>query len=237
MTLAVYNSERGLVFQESYDESWMKFLEQRGWRYPAYFSFDEFWTDLVNKGGWWEPHFQNEQVSFNTPSKKFEFYSQNLKIKNISGANDEWFLPHYSPRLQHNNENDYSFHLNPYLLATLGSGGGNYQPTMLEILSIHVKHRWSSWVEINHEDADRLGLKNKDWVWLVSSKGKIKTQVHIFPAALPGIVSAPLGLRRTYWEQLAEINDPNLLSIILPNFDVITGQTAFLETTINLIKI
>ena len=233
----VYNSERGLVFQESYDESWMRFLEQRGWRYPAYFSFIEFWNDLIKKGGWWEPHFQQEKITFNTPSKKFEFYSQNLKINNIEKKDDLWFLPHYSPGPINENDQEYQFYLNPYLLTTIGTGEGAIQPTMLEMLGIHIKQKWTPWIEINPGDAKRIGLKEQDWVWLVSPKGKLKAQLRLYPAAAQGTVSAPLGLSRTKIGRAADNSDPNLLSIILPNSDAVTGQTAFLETKINLIKI
>lgn len=237
LTEGIYNSDRGLVFQKSYDESWMKFLEQRGWRYPTYYSFGEFWDGLIKKGGWWEPHFQEENITFNTPSKKFEFYSNILKTKNYKESNDTFFLPYYTPNNQSNKITDYQFHLNPFLLATSGSGGGTFQPTMLEILSVHLKQRWTPWIEINPKDAEALGLKDKDWAWLVSANGRLKRQVRIFAAAAPGTVNSPIGLYRPNLNQLNENTNEDLLSIILSDVDMVTGQTALLETKINIIKI
>ncbi|UCE04465.1 MAG: molybdopterin-dependent oxidoreductase [bacterium] len=253
ITEGVYESGRGTIFSESYDESWIRFLEERGWHYPAYLSFEEFWKDLKEKGGWWEPKFQEGPIIYDTPSGKFEFYSQTLrsefkklqkyvpksKLKKTDfyETGDDWFLPRFNEYSSFDNDNEFKLYLNPYLLTTLGTGNGARQPTMLEILGIHIKKKWSSWIEINPADAEQIGLYESDLVWIVTSKGKIKAQVHVYPAAAPGIVSIPIGLGHNGYGRFADEKGANIIPILRTYSDPVTGQNSLLETRVKLIKI
>ncbi len=253
ITEGVYDSGRGTIFTESYDESWIRFLEERGWRYPAYLSFDEFWNDLKEKGGWWEPKFQEGSINYDTPSGKFEFYSQMLKsefeklqkyiptseLKKMGfyEMGDDWFIPHYNLYSSSDDDNEFKLYLNPYLLTALGAGDGAKQPTMLEILGLHIKKRWNSWIEINPEEAKKIELHESDWVWIVTSKGKIKVQVHVYPAAAPGIISIPIGLGHNGYGKFADKKGTNPIPILLSYSDPVTNQNAWLETRIRLERV
>ncbi|UCE05446.1 MAG: hypothetical protein JSW07_17810, partial [bacterium] len=204
-------------------------------------------------GGWWEPRFQAKSITYNTSSRKFEFYSQALKDeidhyqKHFSMVNvrkagfyeigDEWFLPHYYESAVSEDTFGFEFYLNPYMLTALGSGEGARQPMMLEILGIHIKQKWNSWLELNPHDAKEIGLKDQDWVWMVNPRGKIKVQVKLFPAAVPGVVSMPIGLGHSNFGRFADNKGSNPLSILLSNSDPLTGQNAWSETKVKLVKI
>jgi len=51
----VYETGAGTIFTERMDESWLKYLKERGWQIVEYSTFEEFWQVLLEKGGWWDP--------------------------------------------------------------------------------------------------------------------------------------------------------------------------------------
>jgi anaerobic selenocysteine-containing dehydrogenase len=76
----IFDVRAGTVFTDPTEEEHIRLLETRGWWTPSYHSFREFWKALLEKGGWWDPvYFYGEwRKIFETPSKKFEFFSQQL---------------------------------------------------------------------------------------------------------------------------------------------------------------
>jgi anaerobic selenocysteine-containing dehydrogenase len=46
---------------------------------------------------------------------------------------------------------------------------------------------------MNPETATRLGISDGDWVWVESSKGKIKVKARLYKGAMPDVVNVPFG--------------------------------------------
>lgn len=117
----VYDSGEGAIVTEGMKRLWLEYLQQRGWQSGRYSSYEEFWVELLDQGGWWNPIRKPKSWKqiFQTPSGKFEFYSQKLKsvidsliekkrgkglskdldtvlnALHISARGDEVLLPHY----------------------------------------------------------------------------------------------------------------------------------------------
>ena len=195
----IYESGRGNIRANSFEEFWQKLLEVG------------FWTDPPYPFGQWERVFK-------TPSKKFEFFSQKLahtledlakkkaehegipeeealdkiltRLK-ITARGDAAFMPHYEEPRFVGDPKEYPLYLNTYKLMAHAEGRGANSPWLQEILGTHVGRRWETWVEINPTTAQKLGISEGDWVWVESPLGKIKVRAKLHPGAKPDVVNIP----------------------------------------------
>jgi anaerobic selenocysteine-containing dehydrogenase len=71
-------------------------------------------------------------------------------------------------------------------------GGGRDQPWLLEQPAVHLHASWESWVELHPKTAAGLGVKENDWVWVESPKGRIKLQSKLYSGTRPEVVHIPL---------------------------------------------
>ncbi len=261
----LFESGRGVVAQSEFDQAWVAYLEERGWRYPRHKTFQEFWEALLAQGGWVDPvqHHVSLKDAFKTSSNKFEFYLLSLqnelnkfaereakinktsaefvlgsmvdKLK-ISARGDVLYLPHHEPARIAGDEFDYPYLLIPYELNLLGDGNAANAPMLLEMVGFRHYIRWNSWIEIHPDTARELGLHEGDWVWVQSPNGRIKTKVHIFPGAQPNMIYMPLGLGHTAMGRYAKNVGANLNSILVKDFDFMSGIPAKIGTRVKLFK-
>ena len=232
---------------------WLEYLQQRGWHIGRYSSFDEFWTLLLEHGGWWNPirKPRSWEKVFQTPSGRFEFYSQRLKSTvdalveesggksspqnlelilnqlNISARGDSAFLPHHEPVPY---ATDMPLHLVTFQPLTVRDGNGAHLPMMQEMFGYTVRRYWDSWVEIHPKTAAEYGIADGQWVWLESSVANIKVQAKISPGILPNVVAVPFGLGHTSYGRYAEGHGVNPNSIMRNAYDHVSGKPA-LELT------
>lgn len=207
----LYEARRGYVVSQPAEEALTKVLEREGYWEPEFKDFDSFWNALVQRGAWWDPSTLpiNRKSLLNTPSGKFEFYSTALKqmveasgkqtgkessLKNTLGANradDLLYLPAVTIRTPQSTES-FPLHLVTYRLMSRPMGGGKDQPWLLEQPAVHLRATWESWVEVHPETAAKLGIKQNDWVWVESAKGRIKIRAKLYHGTIPDIVHIPL---------------------------------------------
>ena len=211
----------------------------------------KFWKKLLEKGGWWETeyHFVQLDKELKTPSKKFEFFSQimresldkastegnSLELR-TSAQGDKMFMPHYElPRYQ-GAEEKFPLVLIPFPTSSLGSGGGANQPYLQEIFGGLHGLTWDTWVEINPELAKRLNITDHDQVWVESSKGRIKTQVKIYPSIAHDVIHMPLGQGHNAYGRYAKERGVNPLSVMEEDFDSISGAQVLAGTRVKIYK-
>ena len=249
----VYESGGGAIVSEGVKRMWLEYLQQRGWHIGRYSSFDEFWTLLLEHGGWWNPirKPRSWEKVFQTPSGRFEFYSQRLKSTvdalveesggksspqnlelilnqlNISARGDSAFLPHHEPVPY---ATDMPLHLVTFQPLTVRDGNGAHLPMMQEMFGYTVRRYWDSWVEIHPKTAAEYGIADGQWVWLESSVANIKVQAKISPGILPNVVAVPFGLGHTSYGRYAEGHGVNPNSIMRNAYDHVSGKPA-LELT------
>jgi anaerobic selenocysteine-containing dehydrogenase len=254
----VYEMNKGDLFVPELEEALLRELARRGFRAPAYKNFEEFSEGMQEKGGWWDPVYSHEEWErvFRTPSKKFEFYSQALKYhlekRGTSGGNnlqalkasgieakgDQFFLPHWESKMNASpdSEKDYPFHLKIFQpLIFAGSIHAN-RPFLQDISSFYAQQKWSSWVEINTETAEKLHIKENDWVWVESPSGKLKFRARLTPGAMPQVVNIPMGLGHKGFGRWAKGigENPDLLMIYRP--EPFTGEPLMHKTRVNVYK-
>lgn len=207
----LYEAGRGYVVSAYGQESLRKILERQGYWIPEFKSYDEFWNALGQRGAWWDPTGLpvSPEALHLTPSRKFEFYASGLKrlveeatkrdgrredlLRALGGRDrgDLLFLPAVAippPR----EAGAFPLRLNTYRLITRPQGGGRNQPWLLEQPAVHVRASWEGWVEIHPKTADELGVKDGDWVWVESAKGRIKVQARLYAGTLTDVIHIPL---------------------------------------------
>lgn len=207
----LFDAGRGYVISTPPEESLRKVLERQGYWTPEFKSYDEFWKALGTRGAWWDPTGLpvSRRALFRTTSGKFEFYSTALRqrveeAEKQSGARaafagppngrdrgDLLYLP-VAPLPARGEGGAFPLRLNTYRLITRPIGGGRNQPWLLEQPAVHVRATWERWCEVHPHTAAKVGIKDGDWIWVESAKGRIRLRARLFAGTLPDVVNVPL---------------------------------------------
>ncbi len=220
--------------------------------------FDEFWKAVIERGGWWDSSypFGEWRKRFNTPSEKFEFYSQTMErglieLSKRSGKGmehiltelrveergDRVFLPHFEKPRSIGDEKEFPFHLIHYKMMTTAEGRGANQPFLQEIFGPHLKERWDSWIEINPETAKVIDIKDGDLVWVESKAGKVKAKVRLFPGAHPKCIHIPYGQGHRAYGRWAKGRGINPNDLLVREYDYLGGFLSHFSTKVRVYKV
>jgi anaerobic selenocysteine-containing dehydrogenase len=207
----LYEAGRGYVVSDHAEESLRKILERQGYWAAEFESYDDFWEALGKRGAWWDPTGLpiSPKALLQTSTGKFEFYVKTLKerwndavkrgnqrpaLARALGGQDRGdlnFLPAVSLPPERE-PGPFPLRLNTYRLMTRPTGGGRNQPWLLEQPAVHVRAAWEGWLEIHPKTAAGLGVKDRDWVWVESAKGRVRLRARLYPGTLPDVVHIPL---------------------------------------------
>jgi anaerobic selenocysteine-containing dehydrogenase len=200
------------------------------------------WKEFLRKGVWQGKDYEYKKYGriFNTPSKKFEFYSGNFKSlisKMRKGSEKDFeYLPNYKEAKFLGEKEKYPLVLLPYQpLMVVENGSQNY-PWAQEIFLPMNGVGWQTLVEINSETAKTLGLKDGQVVWVESPFQKIKAKVKFSEGVHPGAVAIPFGQGHySYgkWQKGIGVNPNEIIGV---DYDAISGQAAFFNTRVKVYK-
>ena len=241
----VYRSGTGYIVNGSFDASWLKTLQNMGWKDPGYDNFDQFWKQLEKNGGWWDPVYSHGRWReiFRTPSKKFEFYSQKLEqakdrfspaFTQLDSQAEDFCLPHYEEAAFEGEKEVFPYVLMLYKIQHRRDDSGAELSTMQEIPNALYQDVWGTKVEISREIAQRQKLKDNDIVWVESPRGRIKLPVYIYSGASGEAVSIALGGGHTElgrWAKDVGVNPNELRSSAS---DPISGSVALTCTYVKI---
>jgi anaerobic selenocysteine-containing dehydrogenase len=246
----IYESKRGTVFTDRFKTEQIKKLAERGWWSDHHGSFDRFWRDLREKGGWWDPAYTHGEWGrvFNTPSRKFEFYSQNLSegMKSLTAKSGfparsdtsavEIPFPHFEKGEQSGSPSEYPFHLVPFESISFNNGTGGDVPWLIEKPSSRFDILWDTWIGINASTAAELGVKDGEKVTVESPHGKITAVAKLTTATAPNVVEVPLGMGRKSFHKDIPSAGSNPMEIVSPLKDVFSGTPALGSTMVKVYK-
>jgi anaerobic selenocysteine-containing dehydrogenase len=206
----LFDAGRGYVISTPPEESLRKVLERQGYWASEYKVYDEFWNALGTRGAWWDPTGLpvSRKALLRTASGKFEFYSTALRQRVEEAAKregtraavvgalggrdrDDLYLP-IAPVPARAETGAFPLRLNTYRLVTRPIGGGRNQPWLLEQPAVHVHATWKRWCEVHPHTAAKLGIKDGDWIWVESTKGRIRLTAKLFAGSRPDVVNIPL---------------------------------------------
>ncbi|HEY4481467.1 MAG TPA: molybdopterin-dependent oxidoreductase [Candidatus Brocadiaceae bacterium] len=222
----LYHSKRGTIFSDVFYSTQIKVLEERGWWSTPYPSFSEFWEDLRDKGGWWDAAYTFEEWGrvLTTPSRKYEFLAKELDFSRFVKSE-------FSSQTE-----NYPYYLNVYEPISFSGGSGGDIPWLLENPTAPVNTSWETYVEINPTTAKKGGIHDGDKVIVESPFGKIEAVAKYFEAAREDVLSIPLGLgRKSYHREIPPVGT-NVMNIVSPLREVLSGRQALLTTMAKVYK-
>lgn len=225
----IYASGVGETIRPKDDEFWDDDEEETD-------PFESFWTDLSTSGGWTDRSRQGQPppLRFRTKSGKFEFFLPQ-RVRQQPDTDME-ILPHYAPPLFTGDETEFPLHLYVYTPLAFIDGEGAHLPFLQGIAGPHLKEQWETWVEINPETGERLGVHDRDPVWIESSIGRIKAIARWFTGAMPDVVNLPFGAGHTAQGRWAQGIGANPGAIVARTLDPITGHPLWQYTRVKLYR-
>ncbi|MBI3091723.1 MAG: molybdopterin-dependent oxidoreductase [Candidatus Tectomicrobia bacterium] len=248
-------------------EGFRQLLRQRGYWRRELATFDDFWKALVSRGAWWdaEENYGALAMVLHTPSRRYEFYSQTLRrqveeearklaerekgldvgaaVKRLAGElhlgqNEQLFyLPHYEEPSFRGEDRSYPLHFGSYKLMSRYGGRTGNQPWLQEHPAAFIESDWDPWVEINPVTARRLNIQDGEWVWVESSKGRLRAKARLYPGTRPNMVNMATGAGHTAMGRWAQGVGANPNEVILPGSDVVRGFGTLGETRVRIVKL
>ncbi len=132
-------------------------------------------------------------------------------------------------------EDDYPFHLYPYSSTTFSDGRGANLPWLQETPDPMTTVQWGTWVEVNPNTAQSLGVENNDIVRIISSSGELEAAVVIYPGIRPDVVAIPVGQGHQDYGRFAQAaSGSNPLVLVAPLTDPDSSALAWGATRVRL---
>jgi anaerobic selenocysteine-containing dehydrogenase len=205
---------------------------------PNYGSFDELWEKLSEHSCWFDTStpMPSWDSAFETPSGKFEFYSQKMRDYGVSG-DDLVFLPHYVVNGPAGDPETYPLVLVPYETMTITNGPVANPPFLTKLLFDFELKGNDSFVQINPKTATESGLREADRVALETERGRLEVRVHLTEAARPGVVFIPTGLGHTGFDPYIRGKGVNANEILVARLEKFSGLASWWGTRVKISKI
>jgi len=182
--------------------------------------FERFWVTLLRQGGWWDA--SQPPAAPPTPAQA------SAAVQRVADALAE-------PRAA-GDPGEYPFQLLVFPHNTLGAGETAHLPWLQATPDPITSVVWQTWVELNPNVANQLGLREGDIAALESAQGRIDVPVYVNPAAPPDAVAVPLGQGHTGYGRWAAGRGTNPLSLVAPLTDEATGALAYAATRVRLTR-
>jgi anaerobic selenocysteine-containing dehydrogenase len=96
---------------------------------------------------------------------------------------------------------------------------------------------WSSWVEINMQKADELGIRQGDLIEITSTQGSIRVPAFPSPGIAPDVVAMPVGQGHENYTRYASGRGENPIRILAPIKEHATGELAWAGTRVKIAKV
>ena len=172
---------------------------------------NSFWQLWQQNGGWW-----NQSAGLGIPA------AENALAGRLSQK-----LPEF--------DGEGEFHLMPFFSTLLSDGSGANKPWLQEAPDPTTTVVWNSWVEINPQVADRLGIADDDVVKLTSPYGEVEVSVYRYPAIRPDTLGMPFGQGHNAYGRYAQNRGANLARLLGPRVNA-AGDLAFATVKVKIEK-
>ena len=178
-------------------------------------SADDFWNEVQEKGGWWG----TGSARASRASKKL---AAPIKVS--------------PPRFDTAAE-EYPFNFLPYASLQFGDGRHANLPWMQEMPDAISTAMWSTWVEINPQTAEKLGIKQGDLLEVASQHGKLQAPALVAPGIAPDAVAMPVGQGHENYGRYASHRGANPIRILSPQAEAETGALAWASTRVKITRL
>jgi anaerobic selenocysteine-containing dehydrogenase len=133
--------------------------------------------------------------------------------------------------------NQYAFHFLPYPSQALLDGSLAHLPMLQELPDPMSSAIWSSWAEINMQTAERLGIRQGDWVEITSTQGTIRVPAFPSPGVAPDVIAMPAGQGHENFTRYATGRGANPITILAPVVESETGALAWAATRVKITRV
>jgi anaerobic selenocysteine-containing dehydrogenase len=217
-----------------------------------------FRKKLLQEGYWSDgPYaFERWDEVLRTPSGKFEMFAQSAwrtlhdvaarertTVDGIVAAlgleGEAWraVMPlHVPPRLD-GDPSAFPFVLEPYSPGTYAEGSGANLPLLQELVTTSGQVPWQTVVEIGEEVARRLAVASGDRVEGTSPRGSLTAPVSVRRGIRADVVRIARGGGHTEFGRWARGWGANVMELLAPATDALTGVPAWHATRVNLRKV
>ena len=177
-----------------------------------------FKQGALQRGGWWDT-----RSGVDTPS--------DIELPNV-------FDLDRSQRFSDTNSlgEGHDFHLIPFLSNSLYEGRLSSTPFANQNPDPMSSAAWVTWAEINDHEADELGIRQGDVLFIKSSSGEIEALAYPTPSGRPGVIGIPIGLGHQNGGRYDEGTGANVLSILSPDIDSESGALAWAATKVRIAR-
>lgn len=246
-------SRQGAIITGSFEESWTRFLEERGWRFPESQRPDDYWQELVRQAGWWNPvRPDDDWRRLFGATDRYEFCSRPLEqllrrrgAAGGAGDDDDTLargiealgidvdvdlvcLPHFEPPTF---AGDGDVVLQPFRPTTSRGSLGANSRMVLEMFGYTVLSGWRAWAELSPETATELAVGDGDLVAVEGNNGVVEAVVHVYPGSVAGVVHLPLGLG---YGEPDDGRAKNPVEVLATNRDPLSGSLLLGATRVRL---
>lgn len=188
---------------------------------------------------------------FDTPTKKFEFYSGNLKALfeqlgvidadletyHITARGDLVYLPHYEEPIFIGAAAEYPLVLISYK-NQLNQEGRTANTPWAQEMYLNPLHGtgWKNLAEINPDTARTYGIAEGDTIYVESGVGRIRATAKLFEGIHPGVVAMCYGQGHWAYGRWAKDKGANPNEITGVMYEHITGMAAYYNTRVKVYK-
>jgi anaerobic selenocysteine-containing dehydrogenase len=131
----------------------------------------------------------------------------------------------------------YPFHFLPYPSISFLDGSLAHLPLLQELPDPMTSAVWSSWVEINLQTAEKMGIRQGDLVEVASSQGAIRVPAFPSPGIAPDVIAMPVGQGHENYTRYATGRGANPIEILAPVTEPETGALAWAATRVKIAKV
>jgi menaquinone reductase, molybdopterin-binding-like subunit len=131
----------------------------------------------------------------------------------------------------------YPFHFLPFASQAFLDGSTAHLPWLQEMPDPMSTAMWSTWVEINPQTANRLGISQGDMIEITSAHGTVHAPAVISPGTAPDVVAMPTGQGHETFTRYASGRGSNPVSILAPVVEPETGALAWAATRVKIARV
>jgi len=175
---------------------------------------DDFWSGVQAKGGWWSAGIKGSAAA---------------RVAGQSPAPAKVTEPQFDGSAA-----EYPFNFLPYASLQFGDGKHANLPWMQEMPDAISSAMWSTWLEINPQTAERLGIKEGDLLEVASQHGKLQAPALMAPGIAPDVVAMPVGQGHENYGRYASHRGANPIKILAPQTEPETGALAWGSTRVKI---
>ncbi len=130
----------------------------------------------------------------------------------------------------------YPFHFLPYASQAFNDGSAAHLPWLQELPDPLTSAMWSSWVEINPQTAERIGVAQGDLIDVTSTQGTLRVPAMISPGIAPDVVAIPVGQGHGSFTRFASQRGVNPIEVLAPIAESETGTLAWAATRVKIAR-